>query len=1167
VSAPTHHHRSQHRRHFLRPLPTLAVLLLICIASTPYLLSAFAPDGIRSAWQTAQRHGSYQFRATIIQQSTPLASAHTVGQISNADTLQLHGSADLRAEQLRFRISAPQAAVAALGLGPTGAQAIEVEVERGLARARQGDGSWQVADDLPTTFAPGGDMFAFLAAARDVQQLEPAQHNGFPVQRYTFTVDGPAFAKALQAQLEYQLSARKELAPGARLDLPAIYRELKGSGELLVDANGLPVHQKLNLVFPPDAQGQTSAQVSVDFFGFAAAPFGWDLPGVIATLQPLGNLAASALPILAGLGFALLLVVHARSRPLYRTVVLFVTIWVAVLPLTQASVNVAAAERRDARATQNETAQAREASYAAIATALQSQPAADPAATLALAATDDGSDRDGDGSSDLAEQLVGTNPIDPHSAPQRGLAADNSDSDGDGLSNYQEQLIGTVASLADSDSDGIPDGAEITGVTLNGTRYSLDPNELDSNRDGIGDGQECDFASSLVCADTDGDKLPDAFERDNDNDGVPDSLDLSPDQRSPTSYSADKPMHLALNGLEPGELTYVEFQLRTDNPAHMRQAFNVFDWPQGDDKGQVRDVDGAPFGTSGNSAYGDMRLVPMLEITIDSNITNLPDAAILSRYNISVQEGNSGSNTLYAYVPLQLATDPQGEAPAALYGKMLYMPGLGGWGQPHKLRLLWLVQGLNDVCSEYNDDRTCKTYEYNKSQVLQTYDDSWSLAGFAVRENRSVAMATIYQEPSATAYLKNDAPLFSLADGLDRSFLSARASNGERDMSIVEIKRRFDAATNGTPPASANWGLPDIFAVRDRQYEDLDTALMSTSITETRQLLDTAYPKDESLAPTLLFVREERYRAANLALGGRNVFWQNNTLTVDFLADGGIPVQTFGGMSWAPFRYNQAAWEAYPIEDYWVELQARTAGQSQSGDTDDIKAGKQLATQLYYIQMTRGLAAPLAVGNANLTDNELVQSDAELELARSLIGVGIEQVVRVVNDVVLASIAGKPELHKYLGGIVLKAGGPQSLSDIGVDHTLNGLKNDFRAVWKGPSKTARLAGAGNIFLLVANLAGTALLIAGTVTGNSKLVLAGSVILLATLTVAQITGPIMAVKSAYQAASSTMGKAAALRTVLTARSELVGAGNQHWRGLGRVPLSSNRRWPEARLDCL
>ena len=111
-------------------------------------------------------------------------------------------------------------------------------------------------------------------------------------------------------------------------------------------------------------------------------------------------------------------------------------------------------------------------------------------------------DSDGDGIEDWWETGFGFDPSDPYDAAL--------DSDGDGLSNLAEFLAGTNPLLADSDGDGIPDDWEI----LRG----LDPcNAIDAFLDPDGDGlsniDEWTAGTDPAAADSDGDGVSDWDER------------------------------------------------------------------------------------------------------------------------------------------------------------------------------------------------------------------------------------------------------------------------------------------------------------------------------------------------------------------------------------------------------------------------------------------------------------------------------------------------------------------------------------------------------------------------------------------------------------------------------------------------------------------------------
>jgi outer membrane protein assembly factor BamB len=107
-------------------------------------------------------------------------------------------------------------------------------------------------------------------------------------------------------------------------------------------------------------------------------------------------------------------------------------------------------------------------------------------------------DRDGDGMPDPWERQHGMNPGDPSDALL--------DLDEDGLDNLAEYLAGTSPAHADSDGDGLSDGAEVN-------TYGTDPHDADSDDDTLSDGDEVNtHGTDPSDADSDGDEMNDAWE-------------------------------------------------------------------------------------------------------------------------------------------------------------------------------------------------------------------------------------------------------------------------------------------------------------------------------------------------------------------------------------------------------------------------------------------------------------------------------------------------------------------------------------------------------------------------------------------------------------------------------------------------------------------------------
>jgi formylglycine-generating enzyme required for sulfatase activity len=128
---------------------------------------------------------------------------------------------------------------------------------------------------------------------------------------------------------------------------------------------------------------------------------------------------------------------------------------------------------------------------------------------------------------------------------------DSRDPDNDGLTNYQEIIIRiTNPDLADSDSDGVNDGQEVTDTTnplvadtdgdglTDGEEKTRTTNPLvtDTDADGVNDAQEVTDATHPLIADSDGDGLTDGDEKtrttnplsqDSDGDGVSDAQEVT----------------------------------------------------------------------------------------------------------------------------------------------------------------------------------------------------------------------------------------------------------------------------------------------------------------------------------------------------------------------------------------------------------------------------------------------------------------------------------------------------------------------------------------------------------------------------------------------------------------------------------------------------------------
>jgi len=102
------------------------------------------------------------------------------------------------------------------------------------------------------------------------------------------------------------------------------------------------------------------------------------------------------------------------------------------------------------------------------------------------------------------ERRMGLNPLSPDSN-NNGIPDGEEDTDGDGFSNCAEILQGTDPNSRDTDKDGLSDRDEIL-------RYFTDPANPDTDGDGMNDGDEVARGTDPFNADTDGDGFDDNTE-------------------------------------------------------------------------------------------------------------------------------------------------------------------------------------------------------------------------------------------------------------------------------------------------------------------------------------------------------------------------------------------------------------------------------------------------------------------------------------------------------------------------------------------------------------------------------------------------------------------------------------------------------------------------------
>jgi hypothetical protein len=464
----------------------------------------------------------------------------------------------------------------------------------------------------------------------------------------------------------------------------------------------------------------------------------------------------------------------------------------------------------------------------------------------------------------LERRSLGTN-----SAAATFLPAD-ADEDQDGLPNGYELSLGTNPFVTDTDMDGLSDYQEVVGFPC-GDDPEIDfvetnPLLPDSNGDGLRDGDEFynGECRKLVYAKLGPDqplvpipvgKQPYAWSDDNDLDGVPDGLDLSPFTASRDSlggvgdydenevdfdgniiestnvYYSNPGATLTFESIDvdpgPDERPYsfyVELQIRT-KPELMRAAYRKsVEWPL-DTKGAIRNLHGGAaiawahewgVGVDDVKSTGMMETVPYLEITVLQQ--DLPSKDAMEQYNVTAVKKQCANYvcTYLMIVPL-VQVERNGQV-VALQAKVMHDFDYGSANVARvwrNVRLKWAVQGDIVRANENGDYRPSPTDNYG----LITYDTPYYVTGLQVSRQGGTEMLVAGAYPSATPELFNDGPIALLRAGMEAQFLSGQLTLGQ-------IGWRFNIGSTAT--ITQRWGITETYGIKygsAYEYEHLDLAL------------------------------------------------------------------------------------------------------------------------------------------------------------------------------------------------------------------------------------------------------------------------------------------------------------------------------------------------------
>ncbi|MFQ5434829.1 MAG: hypothetical protein ACE5FD_08130, partial [Anaerolineae bacterium] len=438
--------------------------------------------------------------------------------------------------------------------------------------------------------------------------------------------------------------------------------------------------------------------------------------------------------------------------------------------------------------------------------------------------------------------------------------------------------------------------------------------------------------------------------------------------------------------------------------------------------------------------------------TATTPITAWLDTISAARYQITVRKADEQGNLL-AYVPVNLVREQADNSPVAFTARMYYRPTDIGFGKTQQARLVWVVQAITDSCkpapSGQSSDEWCadkNNWVTNPPTILHTYSDDWYLTGLTVKEDLGLEAGIIYENPQFSGRNPNyEENLWWLAYGLDQTFIA-----GRRDVNLAEIKRRFDITSTAT--ISDRWGIaPGALGAETYAFPE-QSDIAQLPLTYTQQILNDHF--SHTISPTLLFVREERYRQISLEMGGNGIqaaatksagVISSNMLTVD-LDPAWAKEEVLAGMNWAPFRYNtnQSAWESYPADQYWDEAEARYRAIFQRDPQNDpdglIQQGQIVLAHLFYLSYVQGVNHVVQVGDAPLVyDWQVKLQDEGVALARS----GGTAVKTIVSKVVEAALTKE---YKTYAAIIWDASGNMTRSrfEVEVGGGFAGVRQAFR---------------------------------------------------------------------------------------------------------------------------
>lgn len=828
----------------------LYVMSTFIVVVLTTLIAFFVVRGIQSesvthklqnAQSVAKLSGQYEFTSEIDQYVDYAPAITNYGKESRHDQMIVSGSINESAQTSSVTIANGQGIV------------LEIKRERGVTYVRQPGTSWQRSASNNTAQI---NTLTYLAGV-----INPAINPQNRL-RYDFGFDGATFVahfnRLLNADSAHGVKYNEEWYALAQ---SSQFNSTNGAGQLTVDKDGLPASMELHLTQPATRQaGAVKTTIKTAFFGYART--GLALQKMLNNpLTIAGNLfgtdTSSIQTVLYSLLAILFFSIIAGAVHLFRTrLYLPVTILAlgmlvfqpfSTIPQAQATTQQdKAPQPTPGNTTQPEppfnplVSPLQQAGLIALPSAGVTRGAGSVVATngssravTTRAGTDTGVDTDKDGLSDEEEKTFGSDPnkvdsdsdgLSDYDEYKLHTEPNYDDSDDDGLSDYDETQIGTDPADEDSDNDGLSDWTEVATFTNypgSSNTFYTNPLLSDTNGDGVTDTMECaeklttaQEAKVKNCTDSNNDNIPDFISFDDDGDAVPDAYDISPLKLSGTTYTDKSPFTLNITGMTANKPLTVDIQIRPNSAQLLYANSAIYDWPSGDNDGQIirskettyaTSTSLSPSPTDSKSSEGDIQIstsleiqipisqgnyggIPVRQCTISDTVTSAVrlsmsaddscvDTDKIKPYGMSagVKQTPSGAldrTTATVNVSLNPVYDSTGTI-VAYSAKLFYLPTATTTIATQQVRMQWVVSSIQNICPAVKAD--CKTDEKIDTQsIITMYYADWKLAGLQATEDFGTKTTIIYEDatkPTITNNTNRRLEMSKIADLMDYLFI------------------------------------------------------------------------------------------------------------------------------------------------------------------------------------------------------------------------------------------------------------------------------------------------------------------------------------------------------------------------------------------------------------